>query len=101
MAEGEGCAITSTSASAERIGLSVFRTYANGPGSGILRFVDIGPYVGLLSQAFLAIKQCLPPEAPVMPIANDVVEQIQRMSDDIAAEACRGGARLFQTRGVL
>ena len=47
------------------------------------------------------MNECLPPGAPIVPIADDVVEHIQRMSDDIAGEGCRRGAWPFKTRGAL
>ena len=47
------------------------------------------------------MNECLPPGAPIVPIADDVVEYIQRMPDDIVGEGCRRGAWPFQTRGAL
>jgi len=38
----------------------------------------------LFLQEFLAMNECLPPGAPIVPIADDVVEHIQSMWDDIA-----------------
>ncbi len=35
------------------------------------------------------MNECLLPGEPVVLIADDVVEHIQRMSDDIAREGCR------------